>query len=84
MTVALATVGGTSELAVVGPPGVGRLDDPPQTESETVRLTGLGFGAAPLNVEIGEPAVFESGAHDWVVVARPQPAVGVQDMRPLV
>jgi hypothetical protein len=68
VSVPVASVGVASELAVVGPPRVGGLDDPSQPESQRLCLAGF-LGAAPLHVEIVDAERGETLADDRVVVA---------------
>ena len=50
MAVVVGAVGGSAELAVVGPPGVCGFDDPAESEGEAVGLAGGWFGATALDL----------------------------------
>jgi hypothetical protein len=52
VAVASSLVGVTAELPVVGPPAVGRFDDPAQPEAQRLTLDIGQFGAAALDLEL--------------------------------
>src|SRR5215211_6486224 len=62
-------VGVAAELAVVGPPRVGGLDDPSHAEAQRLALDARELRASALDVEIVEPVPAQLPADDGVVVA---------------
>lgn len=69
MAVAPAAVGVEVELSLVGPPGVGGFDYPPESERQSARAARRRFGASLLDVEIGLAALGEFCSGLEVVVA---------------
>lgn len=69
VAVAGSSVGVAAELAVVRPPGVGRFDDPSQTEPQRLLLDARQLGAAALDLELVDARAAEPVSHGAGVVA---------------
>src|SRR5687768_5597003 len=64
-----APIGVSSELAVVRPPGVGGLDDPPQPQPKRLLLHSGDLRATALDLEFGDAPGPQSITHRARVIA---------------